>query len=218
MRARFDARVEGDHLPEGQDSSAPDAEPPVTGEPTAAPNDPRAYEQLGEHVSTVLSSADQAAKRLQAAATEDAERIRGEAEDYARKKRAEADAYAAERQRGAEAQASAITADAEKHARDLLTTAEGKAADIQRDAVRRRESLLDEAERSEERLRNLLKVFRAMTERLENLVGSGTEGPPNNVAESDADVDAELTEALDRSRESAASSGGRRARGGTASR
>lgn len=176
----------------------------------ASPGDPVAYEHLGEHVSTVLSSADEAAKRLQASATREAERIRGEAEDYARKTRAAADAYAEQRRESAETQASAITADAEKRAREVRNAAEEKATDIQRDAIRRREALLQESERSEERLRNLLKVFRAMTERLENLVTTdeafGTEAPTS--------VDDDLTEALVESRSAASSrAGGSRARG-----
>jgi vacuolar-type H+-ATPase subunit E/Vma4 len=173
-----------------------------------APNDPAVYEHLGEHVTTVLSSADEAAKRLQASATKEADRIRGEAEDYARKTRAAADAYAEQRREGAETQASAITAGAEKRAREVRTAAEEQATDIQRDAVRRREALLQESERSEERLRNLLKVFRAMTERLENLVSTPGEASSRAVDEPDTPVDDDLTEALAQS--PSLSSGGSR--------
>jgi hypothetical protein len=179
--------------------------------PPVAPDDPAAYEHLGEHVTTVLSSADEAAKRLQASATKQAERIRGEAEDYARKTRAAADAYAEQRREGAETQASAITADAEKRAREVRNAAEEQATDMQRDAVRRREALLQESERSEERLRNLLKVFRAMTERLENLVSTPDQASATAVTQPDTSVDDDLTEALAQSR--GPSSGGSRARG-----
>jgi vacuolar-type H+-ATPase subunit E/Vma4 len=173
------------------ESDARAEQPAATG-----PNDPAVYEHLGEHVTTVLSSADEAAKRLQASATREAERIRGEAEDYARKTRAAADAYAEQRREGAETQASAITADAEKRAREVRTAAEEQATDIQRDAVRRREALLQESEWSEERLRNLLKVFRAMTERLENLVSTPGEASASGVDEPDTSVDDDLTKAL----------------------
>ena len=162
-----------------------------------SPNDPAVYEQLGEHVSTVLSSADEAAKRLQATAKKEAERIRGEAEDYGRKTRAAADAYAEERRASAETQASAITADAEKRARELRSAAEEQATAIQRDGIRRREALFQETERSEERLRNLLTVFRAMTERLENLV---TTGGSRGTETAQTSVDDDLTEALAESR------------------
>jgi hypothetical protein len=193
----------------GQDRS-PRPKPVIAAEaPPAAPDDPAVYEHLGEHVTTVLSSADEAAKRLQASATKQAERIRGEAEDYARKTRAAADAYAEQRREGAETQASAITADAEKRAREVRNAAEEQATDMQRDAVRRREALLQESERSEERLRNLLKVFRAMTERLENLVSTQGEA----AAMTDMPVDDDLTEALAQSRAGGPSSGGRRTKG-----
>jgi vacuolar-type H+-ATPase subunit E/Vma4 len=197
----------------GSQDRSPRPEPDArAAQPAAAgPNDPAAYEHLGEHVTTVLSSADEAAKRLQASATKQADRIRGEAEDYARKTRAAADAYAEQRREGAETQASAITADAEKRAREVRTAAEEQATDIQRDAVRRREALLQESERSEERLRNLLKVFRAMTERLENLVSTPSEASSTAVDEPDTSVDDDLTEALAQS--PGLSSGGPRARG-----
>jgi hypothetical protein len=197
----------------GSQERSPRSEPVAkAAQPAAAgPNDPAAYEHLGEHVTTVLSSADEAAKRLQASATKQADRIRGEAEDYARKTRAAADAYAEHRREGAETQASAITADAEKRAREVRTAAEEQATDIQRDAVRRREALLQESERSEERLRNLLKVFRAMTERLENLVSTPGEASSRAVDEPDTSVDDDLTEALAQS--PSLSSRGPRARG-----
>jgi vacuolar-type H+-ATPase subunit E/Vma4 len=194
-------------------SSSPRSEPEtrIVESASESPNDPAAYERLGEHVSTVLSSADEAAKRLQASATKEAERIRGEAEDYARKTRAAADSYAEQRRENAETEASAITADAEKRAREARNAAEEQATDIQRDAIRRRESLLRESEHSEERLQNLLKVFRAMTERLENLV-SASDAPSTEKAE--APVDDDLTEALAKSRGSVVSRpGGSRARG-----
>jgi cell division septum initiation protein DivIVA len=195
---------------QGGEDRSPRAEPVIAAPPPPdAANDPAVYEQLGEHVTTVLSSADEAAKRLQASATNQAERIRGEAEDYARKTRAAADAYAEQRREGAETQASAITADAEKRAREVRNAAEEQATDMQRDAVRRREALLQESERSEERLRNLLKVFRAMTERLENLVSTSGEGS----AMTDTSVDDDLTEALAQSRPGGPSTGGPGTRG-----
>ena len=179
--------------------------------PTTSPNNPAAYEELGEHVRTVLSSADEAAKRLQTSATKEAKRIRGEAEDYSRETRAAADAYAEQRRESAETEASAITAEAQKRARDVRSVAEKQATDIQRDAIARREALLQESERSEERLRNLLKVFRAMTERIENLVSTADARGSDTTATS---VEADLTEALADSRGAASATVGEsRARG-----
>jgi hypothetical protein len=213
LRASSQAPAKPAHAREkgGQDRSPRPKPVARAAQPAAAaPNDPAAYEHLGEHVTTVLSSADEAAKRLQASATKQAERIRGEAEDYARKTRAAADAYAEQRREGAETQASAITADAEKRAREVRNAAEEQATDIQRDAVRRREALLQESERSEERLRNLLKVFRAMTERLENLVSTPGEASATAIDQPDTSVEDDLTEALAQS--SGLSSGGSQAR------
>jgi hypothetical protein len=201
-----------DRSTEPQPGKSPRRTEPETNivEPASGPpNDPTAYERLGEHVSTVLSSADEAAKRLQASATKEAERIRGEAAEYAQKTRAASDAYAEQRRESAETEASAITADAEKRARDVRNAADEQAADIQRDAIRRREALLQESERSEERLQNLLKVFRAITERLENLV-SATDHPHSEKTE--ASIDEELTEAVAESRGSAPSPEAPRAR------
>jgi hypothetical protein len=194
----------------GRSPRRPEPETKIVEPASGAPNEPAAYEQLGEHVSTVLSSADEAAKRLQASATKEAERTRGEAEEYAQKTRAAADAYAEQRRESAETEASAITADAEKRARDVRTAADEQAADIQRDAIRRREALLQESERSEERLQDLLKVFRTMTERLENLV-SATDGPKSEKTE--ASIDEKLSEAVAESRGSAPSPGVPRMRG-----
>jgi cell division septum initiation protein DivIVA len=198
-------------IPYSLGEGLPRPEPEPKAEPPApSPNDSAAYERLGEHVSTVLSSADEAAKRLKASATTDAKRIRGEAEDYAKKTRAAADSYAEQRREGAETQASAITADAERRAGEVRNAAKEKASEIQRDAIQRREALLGEAERSEERLQNLLKVFRAMTEQLEKLV-SATDRPLSEKTE--ASIDAELTEAVAESRGSAPSPGAPRAQG-----
>ncbi|MDQ3778805.1 MAG: hypothetical protein M3310_08110 [Actinomycetota bacterium] len=158
--------------------------------------EPIPFDQVGEHVSAVLSSAHEAADRLRASATEEAEQIRAKAEEYADKTRAAADAYAEERRENAETKASAITTEAEKRARSLRDAARKDAADIQRDAVQRREALLEESERSEERLRNLLQVFRAMTERLENLVGADSVDPREGDAEAESEPDENLAEAL----------------------
>jgi hypothetical protein len=176
----------------------PDAEPRVEGREPTDPvhNDPASYEQVGEHVTAVLSSAHEAAERLQASATKEAEQVRVEAEDYALKTRSAADDYAEEHRQSAQTEASAITGEAEQKAREVRDAAERDATEIQRDAVRRRESLLQEAERSEERLRDLLKVFRAMTDRLENLVEAPVQAAPTTGAERDAAVEDDLPEAL----------------------
>jgi len=143
----------------------------VQDEPGPRGEDAVAYQQVGEHVTAVLSSAQQAADRLRVSATEEAERIRDEGEDYAAKTRAAADAYVDEGPATAETEAGEIISEAEQRAHALREAAQKEAVEAQRDAVERRKSLVEEAERSEERLRNLLDVFRAITQRLETLVG-----------------------------------------------
>jgi hypothetical protein len=192
------ARRASDRVPEVRQDDVPAAVTPaedVQPAPAARWADPAVYDQLGEHVSTVLSSADEAAKRLQDSAKTEAERIRAEAEAYAEDTRASADAYAEERREAAEGEASAIVLGAETRARELREAAEEEALNIQSDAMRRRQGLFEESERAEERLRNLLDVFRAMTERLEDLVGSRTATEEPLEARGGA-ADETLTEAL----------------------
>ena len=183
-----------------QDESQPETTAVSDGgdERTPGPEDAVAYEQVGEHVTAVLSSAHEAASRLRASATEEAEQIRAEAEAYAAKSRAAADAYSDEQREAAETKASAIVSEAEKRARSVRDAAQKDAVDTQREAVERRKALLEESERAEERLRNVLQVFRAMTERLENLVGE-TAKPRDVDARGNAaaeGTDGDLAEAL----------------------
>ena len=195
---------EGDGAPgdsSAQNEASVDAD--LAAEPREPVNAPGkegiAYEEVAEHVKAVLSSADEAADRLRASATEEAEQIRAAADDHSAKTRTAADAYADERREEAETTASAIISDAEQQAQSVRDAAEQDAADVLRDAIQRRESLLGESERSEERLRNLLQVFRAMTERLENLVGAERDDErDSDTLGTDAEAEAysDLAEAL----------------------
>jgi hypothetical protein len=177
--------------------------------PSGVPEDPdqrgedAAYEQVGEHVTEVLTSAHQAANKLRASATEEVERARREAEHYATETRAAADAYADERRKTAETEAGQIVSDAEQQASAVRAAAQKDAVEAQREAAERRQSLLEESERSEERLRNLLEVFRAMTQRLETLVGhdAQSEGEDRGDAEPE-ETDEELADALELPRSS----------------
>lgn len=157
------------------------------------PSEHAAYEQVGEQVAEVLTSAHEAAKRLRASATEEVERIRREAEDYATTTRAAADEYAAERRDAAQSEAGQVISDAEQRAKAVREAAQKDAVEAQREAVERRQSLLEETERAEERLRNLLQVFRAMTQRLETLV----DGQGGSDDRGDEETDEDLAEALE---------------------
>lgn len=174
----------------------PAAETPVTG-PGQDEGNPSgehaAYEQVGEQVAEVLTSAHEAAKRLRASATEEVERIRREAEDYATTTRAAADEYAVERRDAAQSEAGQVISDAEQRAKAVREAAQKEAVEAQREAVERHQSLLEETERAEERLRNLLQVFRAMTQRLETLV----DGQGGSDDRGDEETDEDLAEALE---------------------
>lgn len=171
-------------------------EPGVRGEDSA-------YEQVGEQVTEVLTSAHQAAKRLRASAAEEVERVRREADDYATTTRAAADQYADERRAAAETEAGQIISDAAQSANAVREAAQKDAVEAQRDAVERRQTLLEETERTEERLQNLLQVFRAMTQRLETLVGNVAQGESDDRGDA-AETDKDLADALElpRSRDS----------------
>jgi vacuolar-type H+-ATPase subunit E/Vma4 len=160
--------------------------------------DDAAYEQVGEQVTEVLTSAHQAAKRLRASAAEEVERVRREADDYATTTRAAADQYADERRAAAETEAGQIISDAAQSANAVREAAQKDAVEAQRDAVERRQTLLEETERTEERLQNLLQVFRAMTQRLETLVGNVAQGEADDRSDAEAaEAGKDLADALE---------------------
>jgi len=175
----------------------------VQEDPDPRGEDAAAYEQVGEQVTEVLTSAHQAANRLRASATEEVERVRRQAEEYATETRAAADSYADERRKAAETEAGQIKSDAEQQANAVRAAAQKDAVEAQRDAVERRQALLEETERSEERLQNLLQVFRAMTQRLETLVGHDAQGEADDRGDSEPEeTDKDLADALELRRSS----------------
>jgi hypothetical protein len=178
------------------------------------------YTQLGEHVAAVLTSAREAADELLAAARADAERIRTDADERAKQMvsaagleadgmrgdaariRSEAEAYSDERRASAEAHAEAARrvaederakqlADAEQGAHAIRAEAERRVREIASEAVQRHEALVRDIGRSEERVEELLTVFRAMTSQLEAVVKAEADIEPP------ADVEAPVGEALD---------------------
>jgi hypothetical protein len=155
--------------------------------------------QIGEHVTAVLGSAQQAAEKMRREAATEAERIRAEAREeaksllaeatreaermradagtYSREARQDADAYAGEKRSEAEAYASRAKAEAEENARSQLEAAKQEAKRIEKDAHRRREVLTSEAERFEERLHSLHAVFQGITTQLEALLPKKPDEP-----------------------------------------
>jgi hypothetical protein len=147
---------------------------------------------LGEHVTAVIASAQQASEQIRAEAVKEAERIRAEAREeagsriaeatreaekmrtdtgaYSRETRQDADAYAAEKRSEAEAYASRVRTEAEENARAVREAAKQDAKRAEKDAHRRKQILTSEVERFEERLQSLHTVFQGMTSQLATLI------------------------------------------------
>jgi cell division septum initiation protein DivIVA len=182
------------------------------------------YTQVGEHVTAVLTSAQQAAEEIRQSARKEAELIRAEANEEAaatvaeatleaeqRRResdevRAEADRYGEETRKAADRyleqtrresheEAARRRADVDQQVREIRLAAERRAKDLETEAHERQKALVLEAERSEARLEQLLGVFRGMTLQLEELV---EQAEPSGQAERDAAPAAgSLNEALE---------------------
>jgi hypothetical protein len=110
---------------------------------------------LAEVESIATATLTEAARKAQVFERE-AERLRAEAQRHAEETRDAAEAYAREKRRDAEEAAAKATQEAEER-------------------VRRRAAIIAEADRFEDRLQDLVKVFRAMTTQLEDLLAEGDE-------------------------------------------
>jgi hypothetical protein len=175
------------------------------------------YAHVGEQVASVLAAAHQAADQIRATALEEAEQIReeanadaaatrdqaGRAAEQARREsealRAEADEYSTEAHEAAdryvattrqqvEDEAARRRAEIDREARESHRAAEQQARGIETEALERRRAIIEEAERSEARLEQLLGVFRGMTSQLEELlrpepVADDAEAPDESVAD-----------------------------------
>lgn len=162
------------------------------------------FTRVGENVTAVLASAQEAADQMQASARVEAERIKSDAQEQAaaatveatseatriqrrseklrleveaRRKegQAAADQYAADTRAEAEAEATRRLADADKRAQAIVAQAEQRARHVSQEELRRQAALAAGAERFEERLKNLLEVFRGMSTQLEDLVRTNQE-------------------------------------------
>jgi len=177
-----------------------------TGEPAPERRAPT-FDELGQHVASVLQSAREAAERIVAEARAEAARVQersqkeaeatvaearrkageleaeasqaqSEAKRVARDLRARADEYAEEKRQEADEAAAEILARAERAVRDRSAAAE-----------ERQRSLDENVERTEDRLRQLVGGLRELAGRLDVLASSG------DGAERDGDgaLDEELT-------------------------
>jgi hypothetical protein len=139
------------------------------------------YAQLGEHVSSVLQAASEAAKKIE----EEALWLRTEAESESKKARQRAERYAAEKQREAKAEAAAVVARAEEVAHARASAAE-----------ERYRTLETNVELTEERLQRLVAGLYDTAARLESLVERPPTPEADEESDSEADEDGSLEEAL----------------------
>jgi chemotaxis protein histidine kinase CheA len=183
------------------------------------------YDEIGEQVSLILTSAKQAAQQLRESARNDAERIRKEAEDRAtasleraereaaRRRtegdqvRAEAEAYSkstreaadrdvAETRRTIREETEKLRTEAKHEASAIRDAARQKSDELRTEALDRQKALIGEAGRSEARLQQLLDVFRVITSQLEDLLGPEPGGERGTMQAGDAASAQGLDEAL----------------------
>jgi phage baseplate assembly protein gpV len=128
-------------------------------------------------------------------------RIRLEVETYGKETRDAADVHAAETRAEAEHAAERRLAEAEERAQAIVAGAEQQARDVaqqevrrQEGAVRRQEALAAGVKQYEERLENLLEVFRGMATQLEDLIRTNQEAKDQ---EEEHDAEAPADEALE---------------------
>jgi vacuolar-type H+-ATPase subunit H len=137
------------------------------------------YEELGEHVASVLKAAELAARGIRTKAEQeaearvseagrqagrilhDAEGLRAETEDASRVLREQAEAYAGRTRQDADVEASKV-----------LQAAQEAVATVTRDEEERQGTLREDIERSEKRLTELGAGLRDLAMRLEELVGT----------------------------------------------
>ncbi len=152
---------------------------------------------VGEHVTAVLTSAQQAADRMRNEARQEAERVRAEAREraeaaidgaketaadaraeadaYDRNVRTHADAYSEEKRTEAEEYARRAVAGAKEEAEGIREKARVEAGRMVEAGRRRSEALAAEVRHFEERLDRLHTVFAGMTNQLGELLQSGTQ-------------------------------------------
>ena len=172
---------------------------PVEGERTEVGR----AEQVGEQVAAVLVSAEQAAEQIRESARHDAERIRAEAKDqvaarlsetkleaergrreseklradadaYNKQAREAADRYVTEMREKIDKEIARTRAEVDEQVRGIRRAAELRAKDLETEARARQKTLLQQVERAEARLEQLLGIFRGMTLQLEGLVSAGS--------------------------------------------
>jgi hypothetical protein len=131
-------------------------------------------------------------------------RIRLEVETYGKETRDAADVHAAETRAEAERAAERRLAEAEERAQAIVAGAEQRAGDVaqqevrrQEGAARRQEALAAGVKQHEERLENLLEVFRGMAAQLEDVIRTNQEAKdPEEEQDAEAPADEAIEEVL----------------------
>jgi hypothetical protein len=213
-------RARSEPMSKQPEQAQPGQESPERREAVAHESADADYARVGEKVTAVLASAQEAAEQMVASARAESERIRSEAqehasvtaaaakseverlqreretleveaEDYRKESRAAADGYAAGTRAEAEAEAARRLADADERAQAIVAEAEGRARAVEQESARRQEERAAAAQRYEDRLTNLLDVFRGMTTQLEELVRTDQEAADGDGEESDPEASGE---------------------------
>ena len=180
------------------------------------------YTVVGEQVTAVLASAQQAAEQIRESARQEAERLRvvakdkaaatlsvakrdsersrreseklrADAEVYSKETCGAADRYVAESRLKIDKEAAQRRAQVDEQVRGIRRAAEQKAKDIAAEALRRQQALVEEVGRSEARLQQLLGIFRGMTSQLEGLVKAG---PARQSGDAEAEREESVAEHL----------------------
>jgi cell division septum initiation protein DivIVA len=200
----------------GHESKAKDGPPDTAPTTVKADNEAKPlmdYAELGEHVTSVLEAANQAAAKIRQDARTDAERVakqsqseasavleqaRGHAEKLSRESErvlAEAKKESREMTQRAEAYVAEKRRQAEAEATGILSRARRDASEHTRAAQERRSALANDVAMSEERLGQLVGGLRNLAVRLEELVDAKPEQAKSGSAIG-TDQDPSLEEAL----------------------
>lgn len=186
------------------------SDPPRESGPSSRAVEATDFDRLGDHVSSVLSAAQEAALRIREEARKEAEtlreqaqqeamacaeeareeadastaealRLRSDARQWAEQARTAAENYAADRQSGAEAEA-----------QQILSAAERQASSYSDDAQRRHQALKMDISLAEDHLRELASGLHDLAVRLDNLLSThpGEEESDRPAADDDSLIDA----------------------------
>jgi hypothetical protein len=175
--------------------------------------------KVGDHISSVLSAAEEAAVRIHQEARQSAELLQQEAQERAascveaahreaeatraeaERLRSEADEWSRAARAAAEEEAVSRRAEAEAEARRILTEADREAASMSFEAERRHEALKTDIKLAEDRLRQLSTGLQKLAARLDSLLSASVEAEDDVPARRDQLLDAlgpsrELEEAM----------------------